>query len=47
MNAMTERFIRAVLLLVIVGGWQLGVAAGVIDVFFFPAPADIFHQVVS
>ncbi len=47
MNAMTERFIQVVLLVVIVGGWQLGVTAGVIDVFFFPAPVDIFNQVVS
>jgi len=47
MNAMTERLIQVVLLLAIVGGWQLGVAAGVIDVFFFPAPADIFNQVAS
>ncbi|MCA1366699.1 ABC transporter permease [Bradyrhizobium sp. BRP14] len=47
MNAMTERFIQVVLLVVIVGGWQLGVTAGVIDVFFFPAPVDIFNQVIS
>ncbi|ACP22078.1 putative ABC-type nitrate/sulfonate/bicarbonate transport system, permease component (plasmid) [Sinorhizobium fredii NGR234] len=47
MNAMTERLIQVVLLVVIVGSWQLGVAAGVIDVFFFPAPVDILNQVVS
>ncbi|MBB3464604.1 ABC transporter permease [Rhizobium sp. BK377] len=47
MNAMTERLIQIVLLVAIVGGWQVGVAAGFIDVFFFPAPVDIFNQVVS
>lgn len=47
MNATTERSIQAALLVAIVGGWQLGVMAGVIDVFFFPAPVDIFKQIVS
>lgn len=47
MNATTERLIQLVLLVVILGGWQLGVTAGVIDVFFFPAPVDIFNQVVA
>ncbi|MBB3391759.1 NitT/TauT family transport system permease protein [Rhizobium sp. BK275] len=47
MNAMTERLIQIVLLVAIVGGWQLGVAVGFIDVFFFPAPVDIFNQVAS
>lgn len=47
MNAMTERLIQAVLLVTVVGGWQLGVEAGVIDVFFFPAPFDIMKQIVA
>ncbi|WP_416066395.1 ABC transporter permease [Rhizobium sp. ZK1] len=47
MNAMTERLIQIVLLVAIVGGWQLGVEVGFIDVFFFPAPVDIFNQVAS
>lgn len=47
MNAMTERLIQIVLLVAIVGGWQIGVAVGFIDVFFFPAPVDIFNQVAS
>ncbi|SON56633.1 putative aliphatic sulfonates transport permease protein SsuC [Hartmannibacter diazotrophicus] len=47
MNAMTERLIQIALLVVIVGGWQLGVAMGFIDVFFFPAPIDIIKQVVA
>ncbi|TGT34552.1 ABC transporter permease, partial [Mesorhizobium sp. M4B.F.Ca.ET.169.01.1.1] len=47
MNATTERLIQVVLLVAIVGGWQLGVAAGIIDVFFFPAPVDILKQVAS
>ncbi len=47
MNAMTERFIQVGLLVVIVGGWQLGTSLGFIDVFFFPAPLNIFNQVVE
>ncbi len=47
MNAMTERMIQLALLVVIVGGWQLGVNAGIIDVFFFPAPVDIVKQVIT
>lgn len=47
MNAMTERLVQLGLLVVIVGGWQLGVTAGLIDVFFFPAPVDIIKQVFS
>ncbi|BAB53163.1 ABC transporter permease [Mesorhizobium erdmanii] len=47
MNATTERLIQLALLVAIVGGWQLGVAAGIIDVFFFPAPLDILKQVAS
>ncbi len=47
MNATTERLIQLALLVVVLGGWQLGVVLGVIDVFFFPAPVDIFNQVVA
>lgn len=47
MNAMTERLIQVGLLVVIVGGWQLGTSLGIIDVFFFPAPVNIFNQVVE
>ena len=47
MNATTERLIQLALLVVILGGWQLGVSAGFIDVFFFPAPVDIFNQVIA
>lgn len=46
MNAMTERLIQVCLLVVILGGWQIGTSLGIIDVFFFPAPVDIFNQVV-
>lgn len=46
MNAMTERLIQLCLLVVILGGWQLGTSLGVIDVFFFPAPVDICNQVI-
>ncbi|EMG51154.1 ABC transporter permease [Brucella pseudogrignonensis] len=47
MNAMTERLIQVGLLVAIVGGWQLGTSLGFIDVFFFPAPLNIFNQVVE
>jgi NitT/TauT family transport system permease protein len=47
MNTATERSIQLALLVFILGGWQLGVGAGIIDVFFFPAPVDIFKQIVD
>jgi len=47
MNVATERFIQLGLLFAILGGWQLGVSIGIIDVFFFPAPMDIFNQIIS
>ncbi|MFS2327514.1 ABC transporter permease [Brucella sp. H1_1004] len=47
MNATTERLIQVGLLVVILGGWQLGTSLGIIDVFFFPAPVNIFKQVVE
>ncbi|MCM2292628.1 ABC transporter permease [Allorhizobium sp. BGMRC 0089] len=47
MNATTERLVQLVLLVVIVGGWQLGVNSGLIDVFFFPSPIEIIKQVVA
>ncbi|MCA4427958.1 ABC transporter permease, partial [Acinetobacter baumannii] len=47
MNVATERLIQLGLLVAILGGWQLGVSTGVIDVFFFPAPVDIFNQIVN
>jgi NitT/TauT family transport system permease protein len=47
MNATTERLIQVGLLVLILGGWQLGTSLGVIDVFFFPAPVDILNQVVT
>ena len=47
MNVVTERIVQLCMLVFILGGWQLGVTAGFIDVFFFPAPLDIFNQIVS
>ncbi|TWB13260.1 NitT/TauT family transport system permease protein [Rhizobium sp. ERR 922] len=47
MNAMTERLTQLALLLVIVGGWEIGVNLGVVDVFFFPSPVDIIKQVFA
>lgn len=47
MNAMTERLIQLLLMVVVLGGWQVGVSTGLIDAFFFPAPFDIAKQVLS
>ncbi|WP_315757027.1 MULTISPECIES: ABC transporter permease [unclassified Bradyrhizobium] len=47
MPAMTERLIQLALLIVIVGGWQVGVTYGVIDPFFFPAPLAVLKQVFA
>ncbi len=47
MHAINIRLIQVVLLVVILGGWQLGVSTGAIDRFFFPAPFDIVKQVID
>ncbi|MGZ2487785.1 ABC-type nitrate/sulfonate/bicarbonate transport system permease component [Rhizobium pisi] len=47
MQAVNVRIIQVVLLVAILGGWQLGVTSGAIDRFFFPAPYDIVQQVIS
>ncbi|TPE42441.1 hypothetical protein, partial [Amaricoccus solimangrovi] len=46
MAARSERLIQLGLLAVILGGWQLGVTTGLIDVFF-PAPIDIVKQIFA
>lgn len=47
MQAVNVRIIQIVLLVVLLGGWQLGVSSGAIDRFFFPAPIDIVKQVIT
>lgn len=47
MHAKTERLIQLVLLVLILGGWQVGVTTGFIDPFFFPSPVDIVTQVIT
>jgi len=47
MHAINIRLIQIALLVVVLGGWQLGVATEVIDRFFFPAPFDIVRQVIT
>ncbi|MDQ1184991.1 MULTISPECIES: ABC transporter permease [Agrobacterium] len=47
MHAINIRLIQVALLVIILGGWQLGVSTGAIDRFFFPAPFDIVKQVVT
>ncbi|MCZ7937971.1 ABC transporter permease [Agrobacterium salinitolerans] len=47
MQAVNVRIIQVVLLVVLLGGWQLGVTSGAIDRFFFPAPYDIVKQVID
>lgn len=47
MSVLTERLIQFGILVFIIGGWQLGVNLGYIDVFFFPAPLDICNQIIT
>jgi NitT/TauT family transport system permease protein len=47
MRAINVRLIQVLLLVAVLGGWQVGVTYGIIDRFFFPAPFDIVGQVVS
>ncbi|UXN04438.1 ABC transporter permease [Bartonella sp. HY406] len=47
MNVMTERIIQLTIIIVIIGGWELGIALGFIDIFFFPAPKDVLKQIVN
>ncbi|WP_182419260.1 ABC transporter permease [Bartonella sp. HY038] len=47
MNVMTERLIQLTIVIVIIGGWELGIALGFIDIFFFPAPQDVLKQIVN
>lgn len=47
MQAVNVRIIQIALLVVLLGGWQLGVTSGAIDRFFFPAPYDIVKQVID
>ncbi|WP_136685784.1 ABC transporter permease [Falsirhodobacter xinxiangensis] len=46
MHANSVRLIQLVILVVVVGGWQMGVSAGVIDRFFFPPPFEIGAQII-
>lgn len=45
MRGSSERLIQIGLSVFVFGGWQLGVSAGIIDAFFFPAPLDIISQI--
>ena len=40
-------FLRVLILLVVVGGWELGAATGVIDPFFWGRPSGIWNQLVK
>ncbi|WP_313534454.1 ABC transporter permease [Haematobacter sp.] len=46
MHANSVRLIQLVILVVLVGGWQMGLSAGIIDRFFFPPPFEIGSQIV-
>lgn len=39
------RLIQLAILVVVLGGWEAGIATGAIDRFFFPAPHDIARRV--
>lgn len=47
MQANKIRMIQLAILVVVLGGWQLGVNAGLIDRFFFPPPIEIGAQIIS
>ncbi|GAB3123942.1 ABC transporter permease [Novispirillum itersonii] len=42
-----DRMIQLLLVVVLFGGWELGVKAGMIDPFFFPSPLSIGGKVVE
>lgn len=44
MHAKTDKFIQAALVVAVFGGWEGGIALGVIDPFFFPSPTAIVQQ---
>lgn len=46
MHANSVRLIQLVILVVVIGGWQMGVSAGIIDRFFFPPPFEIGSQII-
>src|SRR5689334_8150467 len=39
--------LRVLILVVVVGGWELGAATGVIDPFFWGRPSGIWNQLVK
>jgi len=44
MHAKTDKLIQITLIVLLFGGWEAGVASGLIDPFFFPAPSGIARQ---
>lgn len=44
MHAKTDKFIQLALVVAVFGGWEGGIALGVIDPFFFPSPTAIVQQ---
>ncbi|MDB6454119.1 ABC transporter permease [Falsirhodobacter sp. 20TX0035] len=46
MHANSVRLVQLVILVVIIGGWQMGVSSGLIDRFFFPPPFEIGGQII-
>jgi len=44
MHAKTDKFIQLALVIAVFGGWEGGIALGVIDPFFFPSPTAIVQQ---
>src|SRR2546429_1892095 len=43
----TVNILRVVVLIVIVGGWELGSRTGIIDPFFWGQPSGIWAQIVT
>jgi len=40
-------FLRVLILVVLVGGWELGAATGIIDSFFWGRPSGVWNQLVK
>lgn len=45
--ASSERWLLALLILIVIAWWEMGVAAGWVNALFFPAPSTIVHTLVE
>lgn len=47
MNVLTERLSQLAIVVAIIGGWELGITYGYIDIFFFPSPHGIMVRIIN